>query len=68
MKLSCNIDRRGARKRLYSGIAMIALGVIALGLALFHKLGMEWAPWPLIASIALFGMGALAVFEGLNYW
>lgn len=63
MKLACNIDQRGRKARLVSGVIVDLCGVaLILASLLVDSLGM------LIAGILLFVTGSFMIFEGARGW
>jgi len=63
MKLACNIDQRGRRARLVSGIIVDVCGLVLLITGIFtHSLGM------IIAGAFLDVAGSFMIFEGARGW
>lgn len=63
MKLACNIDQRGRKARLVSGVIVDLCGVaLILASLLVDSLGM------LIAGILLSVTGSFMIFEGAHGW
>jgi uncharacterized membrane protein len=63
MKLECNIDQRGRRARLISGVVtdMAGVALVVAGLLADHT-GL------LVAGIVACVAGAFMIFEGLRGW
>jgi hypothetical protein len=63
MRLACNIDQRGRKARLVSGVIVDLCGVVLiLASLLAHSLGL------LIAGILLSVTGSFMIFEGACGW
>lgn len=63
MKLTCNINERGARVRRIWGALCLVMGVTAAGVALGTGI---WWLW-IIGGMAI-GAGAFAFFEARKKW
>jgi hypothetical protein len=63
MKLTCNIDDRGARHRRVWGTLFILVGIIVGAAAL-----LTGPPWLWIIAAGAAGAGAFALFEARKKW
>jgi uncharacterized membrane protein HdeD (DUF308 family) len=63
--MQCNIDARGKRSRLISGVACTSAGALLLMLAFM----LDRAFWPMfLAGVALLAAGLFQVFEARKGW
>ena len=63
--MQCNIDARGRRARIFSGVVCCGAGMVFAGIAYF---GFEILSWMgAIAGILLAG-GVFQIFEGIMGW
>jgi hypothetical protein len=63
MKLTCNIDRRGARLRMIGGSVAGVIGIL-LALTAWWT-GIEWMWWPALGFLI---PGSIMIFEARNGW
>ena len=63
--MQCNIDARGKRARLISGIIVLAIAVVLL---ILRAIGTLEGGWPWIAGGALLAIGLFQVWEARAGW
>jgi hypothetical protein len=63
MKLACNIDQRGRRTRLVTGVIVDVCGVAGILVGLFRD-----STGILVAGIFLCITGSFMIFEGARGW
>ncbi len=61
--MQCNIDQRGRKARLTTGITLLGTGIALLIIGLVKDLN----PF-IIAGAVLDGIGLFCIFEGLKGW
>lgn len=64
-RMQCNIDARGKRVRLVSGLIAAMIGAI---LTLSAAVGLVQGVWPWVAGAAAVLVGAFQIFEGWCGW
>jgi len=64
-RMQCNIDHRGRRARLISGIICLIIAVVLLAL---RAIGTLDGAWPWIVGAALIPIGAFQIYEARKGW
>jgi hypothetical protein len=63
--MQCNIDAKGRRVRIFSGVVCCAIAVILAGISYFR---VEILSWLDAIALVLFIGGAFQIFEGMKGW